>query len=85
LSHQFGSISRSTNHHRPRNITLHTLLIERVMRVIRHREEEIDPSWGRAMRRHRASGPRLDFALTPSLSPGHFGAGLAAVKQVGLL
>ena len=57
----------------------------RVLRVIRHREEEIDPSWGRAMGRHRASGPRLDFALTPSLSPGHFGAGQSAVKHVGLL
>jgi len=44
---------------RPRNITLHTLLIERVMRVIRHREEEIDPSWGRARERHRASDPML--------------------------
>jgi hypothetical protein len=30
-----------------------------VMRVIRHREEEIDPSWGRAMERHRAIDPML--------------------------
>ena len=46
------------------------------MRVIRHREEEIDPSWGRAMERHRAIDGEPGFALTPSLSLGHFGASI---------